>query len=233
MRRQAASAWRLATEAPRRPRWARRCYWRVLAAPCLAQFRLETEAYNGSPFGVGRVTLRFGGDFRLQRPILRGQGGGGRIADLARRIASQAGGGTQIDLDGAQIMVVERANRVFYPVFERRDRPILREFIAAAPTDTTVLFLFQGDAPLDLSVQMPGAAAVNAGQVVPRTDAAGFDRLARAWWLDYGAAASQGGRGREYPPIVEEYLADTLLRRMQLKAEHRRASATRICWPAS
>ena len=205
------------------------------AVPCLAQFRVEVEAYNGSPFGVGRVTLRSGGDFRLNRPILRGQGGGGtsglptwpggspRPAPARKSIST-----------AAKIMIVDAAGRVFYyPVFERHDRPILREFVAAAPSDTSVLFLFQGEAPLDLSVQMPAAQAVNAGQVVPRTDAGGFDRLVRAWWLDYAAAASQGGRGREYPPIVEEYLADTLCAGCGCRPSAGRASAKRTCWPAN
>ncbi len=42
----------------------------VLLAPAReapAQVRMDAEAYPGTPFGVGRVTIHSGGEFRINR----------------------------------------------------------------------------------------------------------------------------------------------------------------------
>src|SRR5262249_49484484 len=44
-----------------------------------------------------------------------------------------------------------------------------------------------------------------------------------AWWRDYSSAADGRGAAREYPQMVEEYLTDTLARRMQLPLPRRPA----------
>src|SRR6476619_3502780 len=59
------------------------------AAIAQAQVRLEAEAFAGEPFGVGRITLSSGGDFRVNR-IPRP--GGGRIAQLAKKVVGEAAG---------------------------------------------------------------------------------------------------------------------------------------------
>jgi hypothetical protein len=108
--------------------------------------------------------------------------------------------------------LTERSGRALYPVFEKRDRPILRQFVSV-PTESTILFLFQGDAPLELTVHAPQSYP---GRIVPRQDLAAYDRLLRAWWRDYSSAADGSDVAREYPPMVEEYLTDTLARRLKL-----------------
>lgn len=189
----------------------------VLLAQCPAgaQERIQAEAYTGTPFGVGRVTITSGGGFRVRR-IPRP--GGGRIANLARRIADQAGKADPVHLASAEMGLLEKTNRTFYPVFEKRDRPILSQFISV-PTESTIFFLFQGDAPLDLTVYAPDARS---GQIVPRSDPAAHARLLRLWWGDYSAAADGRDAPREYPQMVEEYLTDTLARRLQLPLPSRR-----------
>jgi hypothetical protein len=189
------------------------------AAALLAQAEsraqtIQAEAYTGTPFGVGRVTIASGGDLRIRR-IPRP--GGGRIADLARRIAEQAGQGDAVQLESAEMALVEKSGRAFYPVFEKRDRPILRQFISV-PTESTIFFLFQGDAPLDLTVYTPEARS---RQIVPRRDSAAHANLLRAWWGDYSAAADGRNAPREYPQMVEEYLTGTLARRLQLPLPRR------------
>ncbi|HEX3725043.1 MAG TPA: hypothetical protein VHV08_02325, partial [Pirellulales bacterium] len=153
-----------------------------------AQVALDAEAASGVPFGVGRVTLRSGGEFRINRLARPGGQRGGRIADLAKRIADQVATNNNnppTNLKMAEMAVSERSGRVVYPVFEKRDRPVLREFIAV-PTQTAIYFLFQGDAPLELTVYTPEPQVV---RVVPRVDANGYDRLLRSWWADFSAAA--------------------------------------------
>ena len=178
-----------------------------------AQMRIEVEAAAGQPFGVGRITVGSGGDFRVNVPRLDPERRGGRIGELARRLATQAGMPREsMTLETAEMSLVEKSGRVFYPVFEKRERPILREFISV-PKQVTVFFLFQGDAPLELTVYAPQPQV---GRVVPRTDAASYDRLLRAWWRDYSAATDGRNTPQDFSPLVEEYLVDTLSRRLRL-----------------
>ncbi len=136
---------------------------------CLAQVRIDAEAFTGSPLGVGRVTIHSGGQFRINRVARPGRG---RLADLAKRIAERAGKGDAIELQSAELALVEKSGRTLYPVFEKRDRPILKQFINV-PTESTVYFLFRGDAPLDLTVYAArrangsGRAAARSGGVRP------------------------------------------------------------------
>jgi hypothetical protein len=181
----------------------------ILSTTARAQVQLETEAFSGSPFGVGRVTLRSGGEFRFNRPPRPGRG---RIADLARRLAAQAGAGNPVDLHSSELSIQERKGRLFYPVFSKRDRPILQQFISV-PSESTVYFLFTGDAPLELAVL---AADATSGTVVPRNDPAGHARLLGAWWQEYSSVVGGGAAPVGYPAMVEQYLVDTLSRRLGL-----------------
>ena len=58
------------------------CAALLLAASALCPRRpgpsaaVEAEAFTGTPFGVGRVTIASGGNMRLNRPLLRGAAGG-------------------------------------------------------------------------------------------------------------------------------------------------------------
>ena len=183
-----------------------------------AQVRLEAEAFVGEPFGVGRITLSSGGEFRVNR-IPRP--GGGRIAQLAKKIAEQAGTGSResFNLESAEMALSEKSGRAFYPVFEKRERPILKQFVNT-PSASTIYFLFQGAAPLDITAYVPNAQAL---QIVPRQDRAGYDRLLASWWRDYSAAADGRNAVKEYPAMVEEYLTDTLSRRLRLPLDQRPA----------
>jgi hypothetical protein len=125
-----------------------------------------------------------------------------------------------MSLETTEVSLAEKSGRVFYPVFQKRDRPILREFVSV-PTQTTVFFLFQGDAPLELTLYTP---APQVGQVVPRRDPEAYDRLMRSWWRDFSAAADGRNTPQDFPPMVEEYLVDTLARRLRLSLPDRPAT---------
>ncbi|REK08939.1 MAG: hypothetical protein DWQ37_18915 [Planctomycetota bacterium] len=185
----------------------------VVGDRCFAQ-RVDVEAYSGNPFGVGRITIHSGEGFRIKRVP---RPGNGRIAALARRIADRVGQGDPVNLESAELSLVEKSGRALYPVFEKRDRPILRQFISV-PTESTIFFLFRGDDPLDLTVYAPDALE---GRVIPQADPAGHARLLRAWWNDYSSASDGRDAVREYPQIVEEYLTDTLARRLNLTLPRR------------
>mgnify|MGYP006969345113 FL=1 len=184
----------------------------------VAQSQVEVEAVRGEPFGVGRITLNTGGDFRVNIPRLAPGRRGGRIRDLARRLADKAGEPRQtIRLETGDMSLVERSGRIFYPVFEKRERPLLQEFVNV-PKQTTVFFLFQGDAPLQLTLYTPQPQT---GSVVPLRDPQAYDRLLAAWWRDFSAAADSASTPQDFPPMVEEYLVDTLSRRLQLQLPDR------------
>ena len=185
----------------------------VSSSLCVAQMRVDVEAYRGQPFGVGRVTLQSGGDFRINLPRVGGPNRRGRILDLARRIADKAAGPLEtMSLETGEMTLVERSGRIFYPVFEKRERPILKEFVNV-PKQVTAYFLFQGDAPLEVTLYTP---VPQTGSIVPRRDPQGYARLRQLWWRDYSAAADARTTPREFSPMVEEYLIDTLARRLQL-----------------
>jgi len=193
----------------------------VHARVCDAQ--VQIEAFAGTPFGVGRVTLSSGGEFRLNRPQAPRAAGarGGRIAGLARKLLDQPDDGQAVNLESAELAVLEKSGRVFYPVFEKRDRPVLRQFVAM-PAQSTVYFLFQGNGPLDLTVYSPHP---DAQQVVPLRDPDGHQRLLSLWWKDFSSAAVAGNGSSDYSPMVEEYLTDSLARRLLLPLPERPARA--------
>ena len=197
------------------------------AQAVLAQVTVDVEAASGAPFGVGRVVMRSGGGFRVNvlprnnpgRPGLP-PARGGRIAGLAKRIAEQAGVGPNTNLKPAELAIAEQSDRVFYPVFEKRERPILREFVAV-PAETSIMFLFTGDAPLELTVYTPEPQTL---RVSPRPGPREHQQLLRGWWQNFATAA--GGRDvpKEFPPLVEEYLTDTLARRLNMPLPERAAA---------
>lgn len=199
----------------------------VLLLVCTAslaagQSRIDAEAYRGEQFGVGRITIRSGGDFRLnlggrdrQRP-LGGRANGtrtGRLADMAKKLMQQVTGGEAAEPTNVELSLVEKSGRVFYPVFEQQNRAILQQFVEL-PKEATILFLFKGDAPLDLTIYSP---EVSAGTIAPQRDSARYDQLLRQWWQDYATPADdRNSTARDYPALVEQYLIGTLSRRLSL-----------------
>ena len=49
-----------------------------------AQVRIEAEAFSGTPFGVGRVTVSTGGEIRFKGALRPGQQRGGRAESVPR-----------------------------------------------------------------------------------------------------------------------------------------------------
>lgn len=190
---------------------------------CQAQVRVDVDAVSGAPFGVGRITLQSGNEFRVNIPP-RAPGGprGGRIADIAKKVIEQGVKAPPPNLEMAEMSLVEKSSRVLYPVFEKRDRPVLREFVTM-PTQTTIFFLFRGDGPLELTSFAPQPQV---GRVTPRKDPAAHAQLLQAWWRDFSAAADARSAVKDFPPLVEEYLVDTLSRRLRLPLPERVAATS-------
>jgi len=80
----------------------------VAAPTAIAQVRLEAEAFSGTPFGVGRITLQSGGEFRFNPNRIPRQGGkrAGRVAELAKRLLNQPDNEPGLNLDSAELALV-------------------------------------------------------------------------------------------------------------------------------
>lgn len=124
--------------------------------------------------------------------------------------------------------------RALYPAFGEGFLRRILGGISPAPTSVSVLFLFQGTTPFELTVWTPSPQTVS---VVPRrARPAEQARVMRRWWRSHTEQMRDLEQHRAYPPIVETYvhtmlarrlgLADPLLdrlRRDQRKTENRRA----------
>lgn len=146
----------------------------------LAAAQVRAEAYLGRPFGVAKIDL----------PVP-----GGALPD-------------PLGIDG--LAIYEAEHRVLYPVISG---PPLGGFFAdmvnAAPSGK-IYFLFQGNAPLEVTVATATPFKV---EIVPRRDSRRYERLLRQWWQRYGGTETDA----DYPPFVEHYLKSMLAHRFSLR----------------
>ena len=158
-----------------------------LSLPLPAQLR--DEAYVGEPFGVARITVPQTGPIDAL-PVLT---------------------------NGCSLS--ERQGRALYPAFTSNGpvgllRQMLGEEATAGSGPATVLFLFRGADPLELTVATPTVQTV---RIRPQSRPRGHARLLRTWWRNYSAAAQQQTRQGDYPPLIETYLTTVLGQRLGLQ----------------
>src|SRR5262245_37284414 len=150
-----------------------------------AEARVEGDALSGRPFGVGTVTVS----------------------------------GLELGIDASRVFIEEKNGRVFYPavaqgVFGKLIGQILGGATERPTMGVTVYFLFQGDAPLELTVYMPQPVQL---VVQPQTDPARrFDRYIAQWWRQYTAFWPNERADDNQPPIVATYLTSMLGQRLGL-----------------
>lgn len=159
---------------------------------------MRAEAAVGQPFGIGRVEF-----------------------DLP---ATQVPPG----LGYPALTVNDPQNRIYYPavnapnvgkvvreILDQTRRPLAQAIgsLFDRPPRVTIYFLFVGLAPLDLTVN---AAPPFRIRVQPVDDPRLFGRLTAAWWRHYTAPPSPLQKKADYPPMVENYLQATLMRRLGL-----------------
>ena len=177
----------------------------------MAQYR--AEAIPGEPLGVGKVEVRLPAD--QYSPVL--------------------------DVEG--LAISERNGRVLYPAIRRREIPgLVREIpgmvsekiggpggqigqllggLLNRPPTAVIYFLFEGTAPLELTIQSTGVDQV---VVRPRPNDRLYGRLVDDWWRYYTDRPGLLEQKDDYPPIVENYMAATLARRFGLEAPAGRKS---------
>jgi hypothetical protein len=155
-----------------------------------ARAQIRADALAGEPFGVGRVELRLPPDMLPEDMGLSGIG------------------------------LTEKDGRVLYPAVEKRLlRTAIRDLLNR-PQVAVIYFLFQGNAPLTLTVQ----ARVPQTFVLPPVNLPqGPGALLGEWWRAYNARPGLTERSADYPPLVENYLRASLARRLGLPPVERRS----------
>ncbi|HEY2826871.1 MAG TPA: hypothetical protein VGJ04_04665 [Pirellulales bacterium] len=143
----------------------------------------ETEAYAGQPYGVGRWTVQLP---QGVNPALLGNSG---------------------------FTLSEKNGRAIFQSFQAEPLRTAARELLGRPQTATVYFLFTGDAPLELQLYAPTAAAT---AVTPQVDPVGHERLLSDWWVKYTRQANRINRSADYPPLVDNYLLATLSRRLNL-----------------
>ena len=150
---------------------------------------LRTEAYAGHPYGVGKVTFRL------------------RTGD---QLIERVGATLLTDLE----------NRVFYPVIARSAMKTFFENLTGVrggePDEShTIWFLFQGETPLNLTLQGSGQVAFQVPVEFARPNQ--FSRIVRQWWQSFNRVIQSQIESSDYPPMIETYLTSMLGRRMGME----------------
>ena len=185
----------------------------TLAPPgeAAAQARVEVEAVAGTPFGVGRITVELperllptplgidglglsDKDGRVLYPVVRGAVLGPVVKDILGADSPLTSGGPVRQQVGG----------------------LVRGLLADRPPRATVFFLFRGDSPLSLVLQARTPFPL---RVVPQRDAVLHGQWLDDWWREYSAAPPLllVRKKADYPPLLENYLATTLARRLNLR----------------
>jgi hypothetical protein len=164
----------------------------------VASAQVRVEAVAGSPFGVGRIEVT-----------------------VPERLLPEG-------LGSAGIGLTEKNGRVLYPVIANRGvpeavksilnqsrRPLGRMLgdILNQPGKTVIHFLFQGEGPLEITLQ---TARADSFVVRPRTDSRAYGRLFRAWWREYTARPGLIEKTVDCPPVLDNYLETMLASRLNL-----------------
>jgi hypothetical protein len=179
-----------------------------LASAALAQVHAEIDAVAGQPLGVGRVVVEMP---KQSLPDPLGVDGLG-LADKDGRLLYPAMRAPRIGNLLKEILGADSPLTSGGPV-RQEVGGVLRGFLADRPPKVTIYFLFRGDDPLALTLQARQSYPFS---VVPRHDAALHRRWLEAWWQEYAARRRPLQKKPDYPPLVENYLATTLARRLNL-----------------
>jgi hypothetical protein len=129
------------------------------------------------------------------------------------RISVRLPEGATAGLSGVDALEITEANgRVLYPT---RNAGLLDRVAAGgdAPGRLTIMFLFRGNDPLDITVYAPDKQTV---RVTPGGRPRAHQRLLRQWWRQYNAAAEDLVDNGGYPAVIDHYLVAMLSRRMGL-----------------
>ena len=162
---------------------------------------------------------------------------------VARITLPVGGSGPVAPLDDERFTVESPDGRALYPVLKEEPvRQMLRQLLEIdRPRNATVYFLFRGDEPFDAQAYAPTGQTI---RVTPMSDPAGHARLLAEWWEQYVNRWKSLRQDPQFPPVVENFLAANLARRLGLTlpapecgiAGEPQSAAKRhgtICWSPS
>ncbi|MCA9235495.1 MAG: hypothetical protein KDA44_08480 [Planctomycetales bacterium] len=112
-----------------------------------------------------------------------------------------------------RLTIADADGRVLYPA--AKDAPvrrILRNLLEIeGPRNVTIYFLFRESEPLTATVYAPRGAPVT---ISPQQNPAGHARLLDEWWDSYTTRWQQLDQDPQFPPVVENFIAASLARRL-------------------
>jgi hypothetical protein len=112
------------------------------------------------------------------------------------------------------LRLVDNDGRMLYPTFTTTVEHVPTKPRSHYLTSVTGYFLFRGDQPLKLNLQL---GLSNRVTVKPSDDAKKRKAMLDKWWKRYTSSAHSVARSDAYQPLVENYLVQTLGRRLDLK----------------
>lgn len=130
------------------------------------------------------------------------------------RVTLAVGGpGPASPLEDERFTVAAADGRVLYPVIKEEPvRRILRQILEInRPRSATFYFLFRGGEPFDLQAFSPTEQPL---RVAPIADPAAHARLMADWWEQYVNRWKSLRSDPQFPPVVENFLAANLARRL-------------------
>ncbi len=118
-------------------------------------------------------------------------------------------------LGSAAITFAGPEGRIHYPTVSSG---VLARWLGSSTrlsSNLTVMLLFRGDAPFDVTIGTPTRQTVT---VTPeRRGALAYRRMLRRWWRNYNGMFRDLAGESEHPPLVETYLTSMLARRFNLE----------------
>jgi hypothetical protein len=157
------------------------------------------------------AAIVLGGDARATGATV--EAWAGEPFGVGRVTLSVGGAGPVTPLEDERFTVESTDGRVLYPVIKEEPvRRILRQILDInRPRSATFYFLFRGSEPFELQAFAPTQQTM---RVAPVADAGGHARLMEAWWTEYAKRWASLRRDPQFPPVVENFLAANLARRL-------------------
>jgi hypothetical protein len=122
----------------------------------------------------------------------------------------------QGNVDSSTFTVTSLDHRVAYPIFEGFRKRF--RFRSGPPSGRlSVMFLFRGEEPFDVTIATPTQQTV---RVVPRDRPQALrEGMLRRWWRAYSTFLRDQASQGDYAPVVETYLSSMLSRRLGFPAQ--------------
>ena len=118
-----------------------------------------------------------------------------------------------LPLSDERFTVIGDQNQVYYSVLkEEPGRRLLRQILdIETPRAVTIYYLFKGTEPFDLYPFTPQEQAV---YVKPVVNEQAHRQLLEEWWKQYSSRWQRLKQDPQYPPLVDNFLAASLARRL-------------------